>query len=240
MSPLNRLQPIRSEGHARINPAARQTPKVLVVDADSDARELYRNLLLGDGVQVFEAADGRDGLVQALAERPNVALLDARLPYIDGLALCALLHSDPLTQSTRVVLLTADPSPEHVRRCQQRGADVVLVKPVAVEALASLVRDFTGGGPSSQEQPHSARPISQLPVATHGVAKTRSHERYVSTSPPQTPPHLRCPHCDSILQYERSHVGGVSERHPEQWDYFACVKHGEFQYRHRTRKLRPA
>jgi hypothetical protein len=41
-----------------------------------------------------------------------------------------------------------------------------------------------------------------------------------------------------VLQYDCSHVGGVSARHPEQWDYFLCAKHGAFQYRHRTRKLR--
>jgi hypothetical protein len=38
--------------------------------------------------------------------------------------------------------------------------------------------------------------------------------------------------------YEHSHVGGVSQRHPEQWDYYRCSACGRFQYRQRTRKLR--
>ena len=67
----------------------------------------------------------------------------------------------------------------------------------------------------------------------------RAHARFETTAPPLTPPELRCPMCDRPLTYTRSHVGGVSDRHPEQWDYFTCSSScGTFQYRHRTRKLR--
>jgi len=60
-----------------------------------------------------------------------------------------------------------------------------------------------------------------------------------TTTPPNSPPDLRCPLCDQTLQYRTSHVGGVSERHREQWDYFECPNGcGDFQYRQRTRKLR--
>jgi hypothetical protein len=42
-----------------------------------------------------------------------------------------------------------------------------------------------------------------------------------------------------MLTYERSHIGGVSERNSEQWDYYECPSGcGTFQYRQRTRKLR--
>jgi hypothetical protein len=48
-----------------------------------------------------------------------------------------------------------------------------------------------------------------------------------------------CPSCDRLLTYELSYVGGVNEHHPEQWDYFVCSTCGTFQYRQRTRKMRP-
>jgi hypothetical protein len=52
-------------------------------------------------------------------------------------------------------------------------------------------------------------------------------------------PALVCPSCDRPLRYRRSHIGGVSERLSEQWDYFDCVQGcGTFQYRQRTRKVR--
>jgi DNA-binding response OmpR family regulator len=214
--------------------------RVLVVNVDTDVRELYRNVLLGDGVEVVEALDGRDALVQALSLRPHVAVVDARLPYIDGLELCALLRAEPLTQSTRLVLLTGDPSSDHVRRCRQRGADLVLVKPVPMDALANAVRTFSGFAPSAEQMPAAQSLSPPLPQTTHAIAKVRAHDRYVSTSPPEPPPALRCPQCDMVLQYERSHIGGVNNRHSEQWDYYSCARHGTFQYRHRTRRLRPA
>ena len=48
----------------------------------------------------------------------------------------------------------------------------------------------------------------------------------------------RCPTCDRPLVYERSHIGGVTERFSEQWDYYTCTGCGPFQYRQRTRALR--
>ena len=66
----------------------------------------------------------------------------------------------------------------------------------------------------------------------------RSHLRYKTTIPPLPPPQPRCPDCDCPLSYKGSHIGGVSRLHSEQWDYFDCALHGEFQYRQRTRKLR--
>jgi hypothetical protein len=54
-----------------------------------------------------------------------------------------------------------------------------------------------------------------------------------------TPPELVCPDCDAPLAYLRSHLGGVSSKHPEQWDYYECPNQcGTFQHRTRTRKVR--
>ena len=67
----------------------------------------------------------------------------------------------------------------------------------------------------------------------------KAHLRGDTTAPPSPPPLLRCGSCDAALQYMRSHIGGVSSKHPEQWDYFVCsFGCGEFEYRARTRKLR--
>jgi CheY-like chemotaxis protein len=214
---------------------------VLVVDPDSDARALYRHWLEPGNARVHEATDGRDALVKIFAIHPHVVVLDARLPFIDGLQLCALLRDDSTTASLRIVAITGDGSPDHIRRFREHGADVVFVKPVPGNELASAVYKHEKGVSTVGAAASSAeRTDAKLPFMTRTVAKARSRERYVSTSPPQSPPHLRCPQCDAALQYDRSHVGGVSDRHPEQWDYFVCATHGVFQYRHRTRKLRSA
>jgi hypothetical protein len=67
---------------------------------------------------------------------------------------------------------------------------------------------------------------------------SRTFKRHSTTAPSLPPPALVCPACDSPLQYQDSHIGGVSEHHREQWDYYVCPVHGKFQYRQRTRKLR--
>ena len=71
------------------------------------------------------------------------------------------------------------------------------------------------------------------------VPLSRTFNRHSTITPPSTPPALVCPSCDTPLTYQDSHIGGVSEQHREQWDYFECPAHcGRFQYRQRTRKLR--
>ena len=70
------------------------------------------------------------------------------------------------------------------------------------------------------------------------MANCKMHVRCTTTDPPTAPPALRCPKCDCALIYERSHLGGVSNRLAEQWDDYTCPACGTFEYRHRTRKLR--
>jgi CheY-like chemotaxis protein len=216
--------------------------KVLVVDADREARDLYRHWLASSHVDVREAVDGRDALVQIHAATPHVLVTDISLPYIDGLQLCALLRVDSNTASIRTVVIASDESAEQRERLHERGADVVLVKPVAASVLLSAIRlaDPVGLSIDAAESGGLEAPLAFASIAAprRALAKARTHERYVSTNPPKAPPRLRCPQCDSLLVYDRSHVGGVSDRHPEQWDYFVCATHGTFQYRHRTRKLR--
>jgi hypothetical protein len=68
-----------------------------------------------------------------------------------------------------------------------------------------------------------------------------AHQRVITTTPSIPTPDLWCPRCDRPLDYQRSFVGGVSQRQLEQWDEFECPsKCGVFEYRHRTRKLRRA
>ena len=75
--------------------------------------------------------------------------------------------------------------------------------------------------------------------STRKLMLSHAQFRRDTASPPTAPPALICPECDHVLIYKRSHIGGVSERHLEQWDYFECGGGcGQFQYRGRTRKLR--
>ncbi|TMM12450.1 MAG: response regulator, partial [Actinobacteria bacterium] len=58
--------------------------RVLVVDDDEDIRSLVRTLLERVGVTVFEAPDGREGLREFHAQRPDLVILDVSMPQLDG------------------------------------------------------------------------------------------------------------------------------------------------------------
>ena len=210
---------------------------VLVADADPDARKIYTRLLTAGGVRVVEAADGREALVQIFKMRPDALVMDVKLPFIDGLQLCGLIRHDASTAALRVVAITSDPEPPRVQRIRDRGADVVLVKPVNLVALAAAVRADHGEQPSPGDHTDDRAPVTPAPSGRR-LAKVRARDRYVTTRPPLMPPPLRCPLCDGDLQDHCSHIGGVNDRSPEQWDSYVCAHHGTFQYRHRTRRLR--
>jgi two-component system chemotaxis response regulator CheY len=221
---------------------------VLLVDPDDACRAWYGNALRLAAFDVEEATDGREALVRAAAWTPTIIVTETRLRFIDGYALCALFRSDPTTRDAPIIVLTADPYPAQLDRARGSGADSVLVKPCPPEQLLAEIDGF----PATWLQPGAARApgVAAQPAAMADVllfapqtrrTQVRAHQRFETTTPPRPPPELWCPSCALRLKYERSHIGGVSERHPEQWDYYSCATGcGTFQYRQRTRRLRPA
>ena len=207
---------------------------VLLAEPSMDTFGLYKTYLAPRRYVVEHALTGPEALAKALADPPDVVIIETQLPIIDGFALCALLRNDAKTQRLPIVMIAADGRPLELDRARRAGATAVVVKPCAPDAL------FTEPVRIDQRPP--------VPPDTHAVpsavntnarAKSRRYERYSTTTPPQAPPALRCPQCDGALHYERSYVGGVTQKFAEQWDQFRCPSGcGIFQYRHRTRSLR--
>jgi CheY-like chemotaxis protein len=204
-------------------------PLALIADRDGDSRLMYAEFLRLSAFRVEETDDGRDALVKAIDLHPSVVVAETRLPGINGYELCRLLRTDAATRTTPIVMVTADAYPADIQRAETAGADTVLVKDL---------RD--------RSREARARIPAQIARSEAAVARSRSrrmlkssHERGDTTAPPLPPPALVCPACDRPLLYLRSHIGGVSAHHSEQWDYFECPSAcGTFQYRQRTRKLR--
>jgi CheY-like chemotaxis protein len=223
----------------------------LLVDRDDDTRLMYAEFLRLSAWEVEQAADGREALAKAISMRPNVIVTETRLPGIPGLVLCSLLRQDIATQRIPIVVVTADAYTADLDRARASGADVVLVKPCLPERLANEIKLVMGHAAEVRLRAQQAREAVavQLARAEEALDRSRavarkynlkhSHKRGDTTTPPNLPPSLLCPQCDRSLSYQRSHIGGVSARHQEQWDYFECPGAcGTFQYRVRTRKLR--
>ena len=120
-----------------------QEPQVvLVADDEPDLRSLIAGHLRRAGHQVLEAADGEQALDLARADQqPNLALLDLRMPHLDGLGVLRALREDEATRSLPVVMMTASPGMSASDRSaiDQLGASVLLHKPSTAEELAELI-----------------------------------------------------------------------------------------------------
>jgi two-component system cell cycle response regulator DivK len=113
---------------------------VLLVDDDSDSREMYAFFLRGAGFAVHEAADGSDAVALALEFRPDVIVMDLSLPSVDGWTAIARLSANPETATIPVVALSASTFPSDEQRAREAGAAAFLAKPCDPDLLARIVR----------------------------------------------------------------------------------------------------
>ena len=106
--------------------------RVLIVEDQADIRKLIRMTLEFEPYEIFEAANGVDGLQQADALVPDLMLLDVMMPgELDGLQVCARVRANPALKDTRVVLLTARGQIKDRDAGRLAGADEYLIKPVS-------------------------------------------------------------------------------------------------------------
>jgi DNA-binding response OmpR family regulator len=225
--------------------------RVLLADYDDVSRQTYRDYLAVRGLRVEEASDGREALAKAISTRPDVVVTETALSGFSGYDLCSLLRQDLATNRTPIIFLTTDAPETASELARVAGGDLVLAKPclprllmLEMRRLLRRSRELRAQGTLlrgrlAEQLAKSHQLKAKIEVQRHQRALSQLLARYETITPPIAPPDLVCPLCDRVLVYQKSHLGGVSERHPEQWDYFACsIGCGTFQYRQRTRRLR--
>jgi DNA-binding NarL/FixJ family response regulator len=120
---------------------------VVLVDDQGLVRAGFRALLDSeDEIEVVgQAADGQQGLELVRRLRPDIVLMDIRMPVLDGLAATAQITSDPALSGTRVVVLTTFELDEYVFGALRAGASGFLLKDVEPTDLLTAVRVVAGG-----------------------------------------------------------------------------------------------
>jgi two-component system, NarL family, response regulator len=123
----------------------RARTRVLVVDDHSLLRTGVANIINqeADLEVVAEAADGRDGVEAFRALRPDVTLMDLRMPEMEGVE--AVRRIRELDPQARVIVLTTYDADEDIARALQAGAKAYILKDIAAAALIACIRDVLAG-----------------------------------------------------------------------------------------------
>ncbi|GGW95542.1 DNA-binding response regulator [Streptomyces malachitofuscus] len=121
--------------------------RVLLADDQTLLRATFRILIdsCADMEVVDEAADGGAAVELAREHRPDVVLMDIRMPGTDGLAATGAICADPGLGDTRVLVLTTFQTDEYVARALRLGASGFLGKDVSADALLDGIRTVAAG-----------------------------------------------------------------------------------------------
>ena len=115
-------------------------PKILVVEDDTDIRELLQYSLTREGYEVGTAADGKSAVTSARRMVPDLVLLDLMLPGLDGLEVCRQIRTDRATAGSAVIMVTAKGEESDVVLGLGLGADDYVLKPFKTNELVARVK----------------------------------------------------------------------------------------------------
>jgi CheY-like chemotaxis protein len=118
------------------SPPPSQGALILVVERNPVVQRLERYFLEQAGYTVEFASDGRSAFERARNLRPRIVVTEIMVPVLDGLSLCRLLKSDPLTVHTQVLIFSHLHAED---RAREVGADAFLLKPLSEELLIETV-----------------------------------------------------------------------------------------------------
>src|ERR1035437_6280934 len=113
--------------------------RILVVDDDETIRTTMKAILEDEGYIVDLAGTGKEAVQKTRERSYNVALLDIRLPDMEGIELLKLMHDS--VPRTRKIIVIGYPSMQNAISALNKNADAYLLKPVDVEKLLNTVKE---------------------------------------------------------------------------------------------------
>lgn len=114
--------------------------KIVIVDDEEELRELVADVLEADNFKVIKCADTDEGYKRILKSKPDLAILDVKMPQIGGIELCRLLRSDPATKNIPVIMLTVESTETDKVIGLGVGADDYITKPFSNKELVARIK----------------------------------------------------------------------------------------------------
>ncbi len=115
-------------------------PTILIVDDQESISKSLKITMEREGYAVDVASNGREGVEKAKMRSYNIALIDRRLPDMDGTELLTAIRET--TPKMVKIIMTGYPSPESVAEAARNGADEYIVKPFNVEDFLKTIKEY--------------------------------------------------------------------------------------------------
>jgi CheY-like chemotaxis protein len=119
--------------------------RVLLVDDDWDARNIYTQYLTHKGMLVETAVDGIEALERAAGFRPDVVVMDISMPFMEGHAAAEALRADPATSDIPIIAFSAQGLLKR-SKTRVKAFDAVCWKPCRPEDLLAVIEKVAGKG----------------------------------------------------------------------------------------------
>ncbi len=176
--------------------------KILLVEDDSNLREIYGARLEAEGYEITVASDGEEALATAVRERPDLIISDVMMPKISGFDMLDILRSTPETKNVKVIVMTALSQDEDRKRGEELGADKYIVKSqVTLDDVVTMVRDLLGAtGQSAQSAP--ATQTSDEPTSQPDPASPQPQQDFTQQADNQSIPAAVAPDDPAALVQE--------------------------------------
>ena len=114
--------------------------KVLIVEDNPDMREMLGLIIRRLSYIPVLASHGKEGVEKAIAEKPNLILMDIMMPVMDGWEATRALRSNPETKEIPILAVTALIRPHDLKTCLDAGCNDYVMKPFSFVDLESKIR----------------------------------------------------------------------------------------------------
>ena len=115
--------------------------KILVAEDERDIRELIAYTLMFAGYEIVQASNGADAVDCAVKEKPDLILMDVRMPKMTGYQACEVLKKTPETKNTPVIFLSAKGQESEIQQGLGAGAVKYILKPFVPDELTAQVEN---------------------------------------------------------------------------------------------------
>ena len=116
--------------------------RVLLVEDQEDNRQIVSDLLTSVGYELLVATNGQEGVDMAVAQRPDLILMDIQLPVLDGYEATRRIKADPALRQIPIIAVTSYALSGDDLKALEAGCDAYVTKPFSPRALLTKIREY--------------------------------------------------------------------------------------------------